>query len=128
MSIHKRWISVHAKASALFAILGVASLRLRIAKIAAAWPEPKSTIYGWTLSSWRLTPEEVSPEKVADDGGDENGADHHQEAGDPDKAVIRCELFGHGNTDQPEDEQRGQSCQKKRFGDRRESQKVQRFS
>ena len=65
---------------------------------------------------------------MADDGGDENGADHHQEAGDPDKAMIRCELFGHGNPDQSEGEQRGQGCQDKRFGDRRESQERQRFS
>jgi hypothetical protein len=68
--------------------------------------------------------EEVPAEKVAEDGSDENGADHHQEAGDPDKAVIRFKLLGHGNPDQPEDEQGGQGCEEDRSGDRRESQEV----
>ena len=65
---------------------------------------------------------------MAEDGGDEDGADHHQEARDPDVAVIRFELLGHRNPDQPEDEQGGQGCQEDRCGDRRGGQEVQRFS
>jgi hypothetical protein len=71
-------------------------------------------------------PEEPAAEKVAEDGGDEDGADRHQQAGDPNVAVIRFELLGHGNPDQPEDEQGGQGCQQDRCADRRGGQEVQR--
>jgi hypothetical protein len=73
-------------------------------------------------------PEEPPAQKVAEDGGDEDGADHHQQAGDPDVAVVRFELLGHGNPDQPEDEQGGQGGQKDRGGDCRQGQKVQWFA
>jgi hypothetical protein len=63
---------------------------------------------------------------MAEDGGDEDGADHYQEARDPDIAVIRFELLGHGNPDQPEDEQGAQGGYEERCGDRRRGQEVQR--
>ena len=63
---------------------------------------------------------------MAEDGGDEDGADHYQEARDPDIAVIRFELLGHGNPDQPEDEQGAQGGYEERCGDRRGGQEVQR--
>ena len=65
---------------------------------------------------------------MAEDDGNEDGADHYQEARDPDGAVIRFELLGHGNPDQPEDEQGAQGCQEERCGDRRRGQEVQRFA
>ena len=58
-------------------------------------------------------------------GGDEDGADHHQEARDPDVTVIRFELLGHRNPDQPEDEQGGEGGQEERRGDRRGGQEMQ---
>ena len=77
-------------------------------------------------NSRRLIPEEPPAEKVAEDGGDEDGADHYQEARDPDIAVIRFELLGHGNPDQPEDDQGAQGGYEERCGDRRRGQEVQR--
>jgi hypothetical protein len=88
-------------------------------------------MWSWRVrppNSRRLIPEEPPAEKVADDGGDEDGADHHQEAGDPDVAVIRFELLGHRNPDQPEAKQGGQGREEERRGDRRGGQEVQWFA
>ena len=43
-------------AFSLFAILGVDRLRLRLAKSLRPWPEPKSTISGWTLTKAERCP------------------------------------------------------------------------
>jgi hypothetical protein len=104
VSIQKWWISAQAKAAAI-SQPQAQSVCAEECEERERRHGPKDSVYGWALNRRRLIPEEPPAEKMAEDGGDEDGADRYQEARDPDVAVIRFELLGYRNPDQPEDEQ-----------------------